>query len=344
MKFKIIFLEEFGKAFVPKRVIPNLRKYLRKAGVFTVPYKFFGSLFYISTLITALIYVLVLYNYFSVSLNQFSFFIASFFSWLFLQLLFVFLLILIVYFYIDIKIFRRTQEMEDMLPDFLQEVSSNLKSGLTFEASLWTAIKPRFKILADEIAEVSKRVMTGKPVGDALMEFSEKYNSPMLRRAMDLLISELESGGNIANLLDKIIDNLKATKLLKQEMSASAIAYIIFISAIVIFISPLLFSLAFNLLSIVTGLAGQFSGSIGTTAGGASPFSLSSESVNLNHFKIFSVAAVATTAIFSSMIVSIVEKGTVKGGVKYIPIYLFGSVIFYLVFVTLFSKLFGNIF
>ena len=103
-----------------------------------------------------------------------------------------------------------------MLPDFLQVVSSNLKGGMSFERSLWAAIKPRFSILANEMAEVSKKVMTGHDVNKALLEFSEKYNSPMLRRAIDLLISELESGGNIAELIDKVVENMKETKNLNS--------------------------------------------------------------------------------------------------------------------------------
>ena len=57
MAFKIIFLEEFGKAFVPKRVIPYLREYLLKAGINEVPYRFFGALFYLSAIITGFIYI-----------------------------------------------------------------------------------------------------------------------------------------------------------------------------------------------------------------------------------------------------------------------------------------------
>ena len=38
MTLKIIFLKEFGKAFVPKKFAPDLRKYLLKAGLNEVPY------------------------------------------------------------------------------------------------------------------------------------------------------------------------------------------------------------------------------------------------------------------------------------------------------------------
>ena len=79
MTFKIIFLEEFGKAFVPKRIAPNLRKYLLKAGFNEVPYKFFGFLFYISALITTIIYIIFLYpNFKNLSLFFFRLFFQYF--------------------------------------------------------------------------------------------------------------------------------------------------------------------------------------------------------------------------------------------------------------------------
>jgi len=58
---------------------------------------------------------------------------------------------------------------------------------------------------------------------------------------------------------EQIVDNLKETKALKDEMSAAAIAYVIFISVIVVVISPLLFALSFNLLILIINFIGKLS-------------------------------------------------------------------------------------
>jgi len=231
--------------------------------------------------------------------------------------------------------------MEEMLPDFLQTVSSNLKGGMSFENSLWASIKPRFSILANEMSEVSKKVMTGYDVDKALTEIAEKYNSPMLRRSVDLIMSELKAGGNIAELIDKVVENLKNTRLLKEDMSASAIAYIIFISAIVIFISPLLFALSFNLLTVIINFVGKLA--TATERVQSLPFTFSKIAIEPDSFRTFSIAAISLISIFSSMIVSIVEKGNVKAGLKYIPIFLIGSLLFYFIFMGVLGAIFGNI-
>ncbi len=337
MTFKIIFLEEFGKAFVPKNAIPYLREYLLKAGINKVPYKFFGALFYLSAIITGLIYIFYIFPILT-TYSQLILLLFSFITWFTIQISFAALFILLVYFYLDIKIFERTKQMEDKLPDFLQTVSSNLKGGMSFENSLWASIKPRFSILANEMSEVSKKVMTGYEIGKALLELSEKYNSPMLRRSVDLIISELESGGNISELIDQVVENLKRTRMLKEDMSASAVAYIIFISIIVIVIAPLLFSLSFQLLMVIMNFLTKLSAT--TTRIQALPISFSEVVVEPSSFRNFSLSAIVVISIFSSMIVSIVEKGTIKGGLKYIPIYFAGSLFFYF----LFMKVIGSIF
>lgn len=344
MSLKIIFLEEFGKAFVPKKLIPNLRKYLLKAGFNEVPYKFFGMLFYVSAIITTIIFVLFIFPY----LKKFSLleiYIYSFLGWFVVQIFFAVLFILLIYFYLDLKIYHRTRKMEEQLPEFLQILSANLKGGMTFERALWAAVKPRFNVLGSEMAKASKKVMTGYEVSKALTELSDKYDSLMLRRTVDLTISESESGGNVAELIDRIVDNLKETKALKDEMSASAIAYVIFISIIVVVISPLLFALSFHLLALTLNFIAKL-GSASQNIGSL-PFSFAKGTINAKelqqNFRTFSIVAITMVSFFSSLIVAIVEKGEMKGGLKYIPIYIFGSMAFYFFFMKAVGSLFGGI-
>ncbi|MDP6647879.1 MAG: type II secretion system F family protein [Candidatus Woesearchaeota archaeon] len=340
MAFRIIFLEEFGKAFVPKRAIPHLRLFLLKAGISYVPYKFFGALFYLTALITAIIYLFFVYP-FLLQYSQLVLLVASAISWFIIQISLATFFILLVYFYVDLRIYRRTKKMEETLPDFLQVVASNLKGGLSFEKALLGAIKPRFTILANEMAEVSKKVMTGHDVSIALYELGQKYDSPMLKRSIDLMVGELESGGQIANLIDKIVRRIKETKVLKEEISASAVAYMIFMAAIVIFIAPLLFALSYNLLIVILSFISKLS--VVTARAGTLPFSVSGMAIEPDNFKYFSIAALAVISFFSSLIVSIVEKGNIKSGLKYIPIFLIGSLAFYFIFMKVLSFVFSGL-
>ena len=344
MAFKLVLLEEVGKAFVPKKFIPNLRRYILKAGFDEVPYRFFGLLFYFSAFVTTIMYILFIFPFLQ-KYPLFQIWVYSFLGWFSVQLFFAALFIMLVYFYLDLRIYLRTRKMEDQLPDFLELLSANLKAGMTFERALWSSIKPRFGILGSEMAKTSKKVMTGYDLSKALMDLADKYDSLMLKRTVDLVVSEVESGGNVAELLDRIVDNLKETKELKDEMVASAIAYVIFISVIVVLISPLLFALSFYLLRVLINFIGQLSSATQNIS--SLPFAFGSFRGSpddfLSDFRKFSMVALFVISFFSSLIVAIVEKGNIKAGLKYIPLFVFGSMGFYLIFMRILNGLFSSL-
>ncbi len=335
------FLKEIGQAFVPKRFRPYLRNYLMKAGIDEVPYKFFGGLFFATVFITITTYfgfiqARISGTYPSITIGIIAFTYISVLS-LFLSAV----SILLIYFYLNIKIYRRTKLLESKLVDYFTLVSTNLKGGLSFEKSLWMSIKPEFGILAKEIGLVSKKVMTGNDLSEALIEFSMKYDSPILRRSMNLIIGEIESGGTIVKVIDKVIENLRKTNLLKEEMAASTITYMIFIGAIVMVISPALFALSAQLLQIVIGFANNIGSSL-STANTALPFSINSINVDMKDFRIFSYASLATISIFSALIISIIEKGNARNGLKYVPLFLSVSLFLFSVFDMLLTAIFSG--
>nr|MCK4929955.1 type II secretion system F family protein [Nanoarchaeota archaeon] len=335
----LLYLEEFGKAFLPKKIRPSLGKYLLKAGIEDVPYKFFGLLFWLTATITYFVYVPGIYPVIK-DQTLLLFFIITFVAWFIVQVTIAALIILSIYFYLNIKIYTRTKLLEDMFPDYLALVSTNLKGGMTFEKSLWAAIKPEFGILAKEIGIVSKRVATGNDVSEALQEFSEKYNSPILRRSIDLLKGEIISGGSITGVIDSLVSDLKKTKALKQEMTAATLTYMIFMAVIVIVITPALFALSKQLLIIILQFGERLSTSFQTTT--TAMFKFSVADIDPHHFQVFSIAAICIISVFSSMIISTIEKGDIKGGLKYIPLFLIGSLVMYLIFSLIISSLLGG--
>jgi pilus assembly protein TadC len=336
------FLEDLGKAFVPRKFIPGLRFYLSRAGIQAVPYNAFGALFYIVVIITALIYILT--NFFSVAGKMAGgsailLGVLVFLFWVVIGIVLSAVIIAGIAFYLNMKIYTRVKNIEDHLPEYLVLVSTNLRGGLSFEKALWNAIKPDFEILSDEMSIVSKKVMTGSDLAEALKEFAEKYDSPSVKRTIDLILGEIQSGGQIAKVLDQTIDSLRKTKLIKEEMVANTLMFTIFIASIVIIISPLLFALAYNLLSILIGVSAQIAPAISQTSG--LPFKFSAIPLNKEDFKIFSVLALSIISICSAMIMSMIQKGDLKGGIKYIPFFLALSVMFYFIFLGAFSTMFN---
>ena len=339
---EVLNLEKFGKAFIPKKFRASLRIYLLKAGLDSVPYEFFGGLFYVTLVLTYFVYFGLGYPILSKH-SLAVLVLGTFITWGVIQLLLSGIVIAIVAFYLNIKIYNRTKDMERLLPDYLQLVSTNLKGGMSFDKSLWVAIRPEFEVLAREITIVSKKVMTGNDLVDALEEFAEKYDSPILHRSLNLIMGEIESGGRIAEVIDHVIDNLRKIKTLKDEMAANTITYMIFIGAIVIVIAPALFALSFQLLQIIIGFAQKFAASAGSSTKAIISVDFSKVSIDPVQFKYFSACMLSLISICSSMIISIIEKGDIKGGLKYIPLFTLGSLFFYFLFSYVLGSLFAGL-
>lgn len=340
-------LERFGRAFVPKQVREPLRGYMLKAGYEHVPYSLFGTLF-IVTLITTYILFLALLMPLLQNTTPTVLFVSTLSFWIGSLLAQNAIAMFGIWSVLNLKIYGRTKEIEDKLPDYLDLVITNLRSGMSFDKSLFTAIRPEFGVLAKEIGMVSKRVMTGNDTAAALKEFSERYDSPILRRSIDLIISEVDSGGEIAVVIERVADNLRKTKRLKDEMRSSVISYMMFISIIVMVLSPLLFALANTILAVILSFADQIATgpSTGSDLGGAGNLfeSLAGLAENreeiLSSFNGFAYVALATISMFAGMIVSIIEKGDIRGGIKYIPIFIIVTLVLY----TISSGVIGNVF
>ena len=315
----------FGKAFVPKKFRSSLRLYLMKAGYNEVPYNLYGTFFWISTIITYFIWLF----YINPMLNSTGIFNILFFTfilWFSLQLGIVGLLMSGYYFYTEQKIWMRTQRMEEVLEDFLHLVSENLKGGLTLEESLWNAVRPEFGVLSTEIQYTAKNVMTGEDVGEALTEFTHKYNSPILTRSLNLVVQGIEGGGKISDIIDRVIASIVETKRLKKEMGTTNLTYVIFVSFIVLVIAPGLFTLSNQFLTILS----HFSAGLDVGEGVANmPMNIGKISIDPQLFSNFSVAAVGIISIFASMIISIIRKGTIRAGLKLTPAYFATSMILY---------------
>jgi len=329
----------FGKAFIPKKLRPIISQQFFRAGIVDVPYTLFGMLFYATLVITYFIYFPTIYGMIN-GLNPFIFLLLTFFFWTIIPLTFSVIVMLGIYFYLDITVFNRAKKIEDKLADYLTFVSTNLKGGMSFENSLWSAIRPEFGLLSEEMGIVSKRVMTGSDLLKSLEIFAKKYPSPIIRRSINLITSEIESGGRITDIMDRVVSDLKKTRLLKQEMAASTLTYVIFISVIIIIISPVLFALSYQLLNVMLGFMGRFAG----IELSSMSFSLSVEgAIDPANFKLFSFFAIGIISVFASMIISIINKGNIRSGLKYIPVFLTSSIIVYLIAMSALSGMFAGL-
>jgi len=275
-----------------------------------------------------------LLNFIIVLISTFILFFVAFFI----------IAVVMAHLLLNLKIYKRKVAVEEVFPDFLQISATNIKAGISVDKALWHAIRPRFGILAKEMETVAKKAMSGEELSEALKEFSEKFHSSSLKRAINLIVRGIESGGEIAQLLDKIAWNMQQNKITRKEMAANVTSYIIFISFASILMAPFLFALSSQLISIMTSITSaiDLSGAEGIMS---MPFSLSSDGgLTEGDFRIFVYFCLTITSSFSAMLISIISKGSVKDGVRFIPIFVIISLILFTIFRLILSSAFGKIF
>ncbi len=323
----------------------RLAEYIEKAGLDIDPQKvpkaiFFGSI--VLTVISAIITIIrflmlgdtigrtMVYAFLVITVG----FIAY---WLLLWLLFEV--------YLDIKMFRRKLELEEVLPDFLQLTSSNIRAGMPIDRALWFAVRPRFGVLAREIENVAKRTLSGEELEAALVDFAKKYDSPMLIRSIYLLNEGMAAGGDIGDLLNKIALNIMEMRTMKRDMSANVTTYVIFITFAAIIASPVLFALSNQLLEIVQTIAADV-GSEGAAASGTGGMSLGldKDAINQTDYFYFTLITIFFSSLFAAIIVSTIKKGNVKEGAVYIPVYIIVAIVAFFIANHIMSSLFGSMF
>lgn len=241
--------------------------------------------------------------------------------------------------FLDLRIYSRRKQVEEVLADFLLLTSSNVRAGMTIDKALWYAVRPRFGVLAKEIEVVAKKTLSGEDLEKALKEFSESYDSPLLKRSISLLVEGLNAGGEIGHLLNNIALNIQETNLLRQEMAANVTTYALFINFATLFAAPFLFALAGEILKVVTKLGSSIN--LDTSelqnAGGFT-FSFSGATLTYNDFFIFAILVLTLTTIMSNVIVSTIKKGDAKEAIMSLPINIGISLGLFIIG----SKLLGN--
>ncbi|HSU72262.1 MAG TPA: type II secretion system F family protein [Candidatus Binatia bacterium] len=236
---------------------------------------------------------------------------------------------------IDLRIYKRTKSVEEVLPDFLQLTATNVRAGMTIDRALWLAIRPRFGILAKEIETVAKEVMSGSELTESLKRFADKYESDILKRSMSLLIEGINAGSEIGELLNRTSQNIQEVRTIQKEMAASVTSYSIFITFAAIVAAPILMALSKQLIIIVS----RVSSNIGPMPQQGAVIALNAVGISAGDFRVFALIAITITALCSSFIIAIINKGNVKEGINYVP----GFVIVALVLYFLAEKILGSV-
>jgi len=326
----------FGKSTIPSKYIPRLEHYFSKTGKTTIPFALITKAFFVTMFVSLIVFFVGVYP--RMPRTPIKLLLITIPVFVIVEVLLMLLAFGLFYYYFNMRIYKRTMEIERVLPDYLDNLKLNLGEGISFEKALVQSVEPQFGVLANEVEIVSKKSMTGTPAGQALREFSDKYESNVLKEAIDILIIAMKEGADIVETIDKIVESIRTGRYLIQTVRASVSGFIIFITLVSIIIAPILYALSLNLLFIFKSFAEKLA------ASASSIFSIQTENlVKEETFVFFSRVSIGVVAVFSSLIIADLKEGSVKAAAKQIIIFLgFGLLIYELARIAL-GMVFGAI-
>ena len=249
----------------------------------------------------------------------------------------------IVYAWLALTADSRASFVEELLPDALQLMASNLRAGLTIDRALLLSARPEFGHFKDELNYVGKQLATGKELGDALMELSSRIRSERLKKTFQIIVSAMASGGELAELLVQTATNLRQQRLVEQRVRSSVLAYVIFIFSAIAFGAPILFGLSSFLVEVITDIFSKVQ-LPPEQATANLPLSFTNVSIKPSFINAYTMVAMIFTSIMGSLILGLIAKGKEKEGLKFLPLLLIITIsLYYLVKISI-RALLGGLF
>jgi flagellar protein FlaJ len=293
-------------AFYPRKILAKYKELLDYANLGIDPYKFtgfvlsFGFVFgWMAGFILGAMFKFNLWFTFAIAFFTFE---------------------ITVYVWLLLSVDAKARVIERALPDALQLMSSNLRAGLTPEKALILSARPEFGPLTDEITRVGKDVMIGKEISTALMDMSNRVKSDKLRKTMELIVSGLRSGGELASLIEQTARNLRDQEFVDQKIRSNIRMYVIFIFSAVSFGAPLLYGLSSFLVDVMTNVISKVDIPAENMGTMSMPLTITKVSITPQFVMTYVITSLIMTSVMGSFILGLISKGEEKHGFKLIPI------------------------
>jgi tight adherence protein B len=123
-------------------------------------------------------------------------------------------------FYIKIKRDKYIKEYYSGLAGFLESVTSNLKAGSSVVKAFQAVAARDSGPVGVEMSIVLKKVELGKSMQDALQELAEKIPLKDNEIIVSAVNTALETGGNITEVLENILDTIRKREELGREVES----------------------------------------------------------------------------------------------------------------------------
>jgi len=108
---------------------------------------------------------------------------------------------------------RWRAKMEKAIPEFLRDLATSSKTGIPLQVALEHASKRSYGPLTDELKILVAHMSWGMNFNEALAEFSNRVDIPLIKKATVLINEAGKHGGDLCDIFDataKYMDNMNS--------------------------------------------------------------------------------------------------------------------------------------
>jgi flagellar protein FlaJ len=254
----------------------------------------------------------------------------------------VFIFIASLYGLLVVTAAQRISLVEDILPDFLSIMASNIRSGMTYDRALLLSSRKEFGPLGREIDRTAKEALAGKPMTEALMGMSDRIRSETFSKTVRLIVEGIKSGGNLADLLENTASDIRRFGAIRKEVSATVLVYQLFMLAAAAIGAPMLYAVTTLLVQTTSQLRGKMD--VSADVASNLPFFSQSAQISSESVFLYSIAALAITGVFGSLAAGVVSKGKESDGYPYVPIVMVAAYCIFFVGRAIMESVFAAMF
>lgn len=206
---------------------------------------------------------------------------------------------------------KKIERIEERLSDFLRDLAVSNRFGMTLADSIRKASSGNYGKLTPDIKKMATQIDWGVPATDAMEMFAERVGTPLVKRAMAIVVKATGAGGDVSDVLNATAKNIKDIQLInigrKMEMSSyKAViftAFFVFLAVVVIMNSSFLPAI-------------EASGGGGIGAEGVEGAATQQAGMSVDEVKFIYLGAALVQGFGDGILVGLIETGKIVNGFK----------------------------
>lgn len=113
---------------------------------------------------------------------------------------------------------KRVRRLNSQLPQALGLLANGLRAGYSFPQAMAVITKEMEAPIADEFGKILRENAYGKPMEEALVNFSKRTDDEDLDMFITTLLIQMNVGGDLAEILDTISETIRERVKLRGEI------------------------------------------------------------------------------------------------------------------------------